>query len=140
MADRGRPTIYDPEVVDELLARLRTGDTLRQVCKLDWMPSASTVMDWVREDREGFSARYALAREIGALTMADEILEIADNKGEDVQRDRLRVDTRKWLLAKVLPKVYGDKTMVSGDPEGAPIKASLEVAFIRPKADAGPAD
>lgn len=28
---------------------------------------------------------------------------------EHVGRSRLRVDTRKWLLAKALPKIYGDK-------------------------------
>jgi hypothetical protein len=29
--------------------------------------------------------------------------------GEHVQRSRLRIDTRKWHLSKMLPKVYGDK-------------------------------
>jgi Bacteriophage Sf6, terminase small subunit-like len=28
---------------------------------------------------------------------------------EHVQRSRLRVEARKWLLSKALPKVYGDK-------------------------------
>jgi hypothetical protein len=40
--------------------------------------------------------------------MADELIEIADG-GDDPARDRLRVDARKWLLSKALPKVYGDK-------------------------------
>lgn len=55
---------------------------------------------------------------------AEEVLEIADDSSRDVaenehgdnvtnheniQRSRLRVDSRKWLLSKVLPKVYGDK-------------------------------
>lgn len=140
MADRGRPSSYDPEIAAEILDRLAAGETLRSICRSDGMPSDMSVRRWAAEDRDGFSSRYAKARDEGMHVMADEILEIADNKGEDVQRDRLRVDTRKWLLSKIVPKVYGDKTMVSGDPEGAPIKASLEVAFIRPKADAGPAD
>jgi len=28
---------------------------------------------------------------------------------EVIGRSRLRVDTRKWYLSKVLPKIYGDK-------------------------------
>jgi hypothetical protein len=36
------------------------------------------------------------------------MLETADGDGDPV-RDRLRVDTRKWLLSKALPKIYGDK-------------------------------
>jgi acetyl-CoA acetyltransferase len=70
----------------------------------------------------------ARARELGCHAMADECLEIADNarndwmeanggddagyraNGENVQRSRLRVETRMKLLGKWLPKVYGDKT------------------------------
>lgn len=56
--------------------------------------------------------------------MADEIIEISDDSSGDVivddegntrtdaervARSRLRVDTRKWMLSKMLPKIYGDK-------------------------------
>src|SRR4051812_21178806 len=60
---------------------------------------------------EGFAALYA--RAAGRLpSMADELIGITDNpKAEPaaVNRDRLTVDTRKWLLSKALPKVYGDR-------------------------------
>ena len=59
---------------------------------------------------------YTRAREARADIIADEIIQIADNcKGEDnvaVQRDRLKVDTRKWLLSKLMPKRYGDRIEV----------------------------
>ena len=56
----------------------------------------------------------------------EETLEIADETEQDiidvegkkvennklVQRDKLRVETRKWFLAKLHPKKYGDKTEV----------------------------
>jgi hypothetical protein len=92
------------------------------------MPDESTVRHWALDDREGFYPQYAKAREVGYQAMADEVLEICDDgkndwmerqdeedqrtyvlNGEHVQRSRLRVDTRKWLLSKALPKVYGDK-------------------------------
>jgi hypothetical protein len=42
--------------------------------------------------------------------MADELVDIADDGGDEgVQRSRLRIDTRKWVLSKMKPKRYGDK-------------------------------
>jgi hypothetical protein len=85
------------------------------------------------EDSER-SKRYARATEMRAERMADEVLEIADNENNDelikddnikVQRDRIRVDSRKWILAKLHPKKYGDKIdMTSGDK---PIQTSLNI-------------
>ena len=43
---------------------------------------------------------------------------VVDN--EAVQRSRLRIDTRKWLLSKLSPKKYGDVTVITG-AEGAPL-------------------
>ena len=39
-----------------------------------------------------------------------------------IARNRLRIDTRKWILSKMLPKVYGDKLIqeVTG-ANGGPI-------------------
>lgn len=121
---RGRPTEYTAELAAEICAKLAEGRTLRSVCKDDGIPPESTVRTWVLDDREGFAAQYARAREVGYHAMADEAIEIADdgtndtatdeegNKRTDhdvISRSRLRVDTRKWLLSKALPKIYGDK-------------------------------
>ena len=57
--------------------------------------------------------RYARACEQRAEVLADEMDDIANAKDNDdnikVQRDRLRIDTRKWALAKMHPKKYGDR-------------------------------
>jgi hypothetical protein len=72
--------------------------------------------------------------------MADDILEIADDgrndwmeiiskdgdsvgwrvNGEAVQRSKLRVESRKWLMSKMLPKKYGSVKPESGDEGGGP--------------------
>ncbi len=39
---------------------------------------------------------------------------------EVAKRSQLRIETRKWLMGKSQPTKYGDKTIVSGDPD-API-------------------
>ncbi len=124
----GRPTLYTAEIADRILDELSGGRTLRDVSRDDGMPPHNTVRGWVIDDREGFAARYKRAREIGYDSMADEILEIADDGRNDwivrrkdggsteltvdhehINRSRLRVDARRWLLSKALPKTYGDR-------------------------------
>jgi hypothetical protein len=84
---------------------------------------------------EGNKTQYTCAREERADFIFEEILAIADNSGNDrkiikdgeevinheaIQRDRLRVDARKWAASKMNPKKYGDKTEVehSGEIKG----------------------
>jgi hypothetical protein len=142
---RGRPSDYTAELAAEICRQLADGNTLRRVCRDDGMPSEATVRGWAMEDRDGFSAQYARAREIGYHAMADEALDISDDGTNDtyldedgnrrtdqdvIARSRLRVDTRKWLLSKALPKVYGDKLELAGDPKN-PIhhKVAADAAF-----------
>lgn len=83
----------------------------------------------VRESRP--AAQYARARELGYQKMANDILDIADETGGP-HRSRLRADTRKWLLSKALPKIYGDRLEVDAKDglvvveTPAAIKALLE--------------
>lgn len=58
--------------------------------------------------------------------------------GENVHRSRLRVDTRKWLLSKMLPKKFGDKIeqQITGKG-GAPLSSpTFNIAFVTPPASA----
>lgn len=92
------------------------------------MPTRQTVYNWIRQYPE-FARMYDEARERRAHLLFDELQAIADDgrndwmerlgedgkpagyvvNGEHIARSRLRVDTRKWMLCKLLPKVYGDK-------------------------------
>lgn len=90
------------------------------------MPSIATVFSWMRKHDE-FLKQYARAKQESADAMAEDVLDIADDgendwmerarpdgstfvalNSEAIQRSRLRVDTRKWLMAKMKPKKYGD--------------------------------
>lgn len=127
MAGRGRPSKFTQALADRICSRLSEGETLRAICRDEGMPNASTVVRWTQaKGKEAFSQQYARAREIGYALMADQLTEIADNDG-DPARDRLRVDTRKWLLSKALPKVYGDKLQHTGDGGEGPVR--LEIAW-----------
>lgn len=95
--------------------------------------------------------RYARAKETAMEALADEIMEISDNasndwmernsadspgwiaNGEAVQRSRLRVDTRKWLMAKLAPKKYGDKVTVGGDAANPIAFTGIEVKIVDPE-------
>lgn len=75
-------------------------------------------MKWVTDaDKIAFSEQYARARDCQADFYADEIVDIADELAEDadsnaIQRARLRVDSRKWKVARMSPRKYGDKQQV----------------------------
>lgn len=81
---------------------------------------------------------YARAREDQADTLADEIVEIADDGTNDtylnsdgialtnqdvIARSKLRVDARKWIAAKLKPRKYGDRQVHEhGGLDGAPMR------------------
>ncbi len=114
----GRPSKYTQDLADEICEGLALGDSLRTVCKEDKMPSVKTVFNWMHTHPE-FLQQYARAKEESADAMADEVLDIADDgsndwmhihkgdyegwqlNGEALQRSRLRVDTRKWLMSNL---------------------------------------
>ena len=122
---------YDPVLAEEILERLADGDSLASICRDEGMPDERSVRRWARNHGE-FGDQYAIARRLGYEKRADELLEIADDASADwietenghrildnvhVHRARLMIDTRKWLLSKMLPKVYGDHVTVAGDPD-----------------------
>jgi len=47
-----------------------------------------------------------------------------------VQKHKLQVDTRKWLLSKLAPKKYGDKLEVSGDAAN-PLVTRIERVVVK---------
>lgn len=101
-----------------ILEGLADGKSLRRICRQDGMPSVSTVMRWCADD-EHWREQYVRAREAGDDAMAEDIHEIADEDGKDPQDKRVRIDARKWLLAKRQPKKYGDATTLKhADADG----------------------
>lgn len=141
-----RRRVFTRDLADTICERLAEGESLRTICESEGMPTERAVRDWAlediekSEDYEGFGSQYARAREIGYLKLADELIDIADDGSNDwmkrkkdgntvevpnqevISRSRLRVDTRKWILSKMLPKVYGDKiTTEHTGPDGGKI-------------------
>lgn len=126
MAD---PIEYSEEVADRICDALADARSLRSICCDPDMPSQSTVFRWLADERySSFRERYARAREAQADAIFDEMLDIADDGSNDwmerrredgsvdevvnhehISRSKLRIEARKWMAAKLKPKVYGDK-------------------------------
>lgn len=111
----GRPSIYTDKLVSEICNRIADGESLSTICRDEHMPSRETVYAWLKESSQ-FSDRYARARELQADYFVDEIIEIADNANAkssvEVQKAKLRIDTRKWAAEKLNSKAYGAKVEV----------------------------
>lgn len=104
------------------------GETLTAICADESMPDRVTVWRWC-EANEEFRNAYARARDEQVETFVDQTIDISDDarndwmarlgdedagegwvaNGEHIQRSRLRVDTRKWVAAKLKPKKYGER-------------------------------
>lgn len=105
----GRPTVYSPEVVEEICNRIAEGESLRKICESDHLPTRETVRLWLADEtKSDFLGRYARAREEQADYYADEIIQIAD-EATDHNKARLQIDSRKWVASKLKTKAYGDK-------------------------------
>jgi hypothetical protein len=106
----------------EICKQISEGKSLSTALKSDGMPSYRSALMMLQTNLE-FRTMYEKAIESRADRLAEEILELADeaipanldgpSKSAWVQQKRLQVDTRKWVAAKLKPKVYGDRIDVS---------------------------
>ncbi len=116
---------------------IENGNSLRKAL-IENKLSSSTFFIWLEED-EIKSKQYARATELRAEALLDEMMDIVDDdkrdkiynkitgvemtNGEAIQRSRLRYDARKWLISKLNPKKYGDKSEVDVTSKGEKITA-----------------
>jgi hypothetical protein len=139
----GVPTHFTPEEKERLipliLDKLEEGKSLwTAVREIEGAPSAVNFQRWVRDD-DKLTQLYAASRLRGYLMFAEDLQEIADNPHEGITtvitrnddgveeritkedmlgHRQLQIATRKWLLAKMMPKVFGDRISVdTTDPK-----------------------
>lgn len=146
----GRPSDYTEKLALVICTQLADGNSLVSICREPEMPHRATVFRWL-QDREDFRDMYVRAREAQADKLAEETIEIADEevtmvrrskhtygaKPKDdadendievvfdsaaVARNRLRVDARKWMAAKLAPKKYGEKVQLGGAEDLPPMR------------------
>lgn len=114
---------YSKEIIDEICDAIATSDKGIHDLKEEnphW-PSVSGFFLWLSKYPEAKEA-YKLAKIAQIDVLIDEIIKLSDtthsyhDEAGNVRYDaaftaaqRLKVDTRKWLACKLVPKVYGDK-------------------------------
>ena len=126
-----RKSTYTDWAGEMICAGLSEGQSLLKICEAMGIPY-QTARGW-EQDNPLHAVNAARAREIGCHALAEQALAIADTpqigvirvtkadggieeREEDMtQHRRLQIDTRKWLLSRWLPKVYGDKLELAGE-------------------------
>lgn len=130
------------EAVTAICKRVAQGESLVSILrqKDKTLPSYTTFYEWVNDDKT-IADRYARARDERAELLFEEILQIADETESDIyksdgvekvnheaiNRSKLRVDARKWVLAKMNNGKYGDKLDIDQKNTHAIDKDTAEV-------------
>ena len=143
---------FNPAYASALQA-LHDGITLREHCRTmqktdPKYPNPSTFYAWATDNAGGFAAPYAIPRRAQAHHWAEDIIQIAEDGTNDwvkrrrangeiiksvdsecVQRSKLRVDTRRWLLSKLHPDIYADRVQhqtlgANGQPVDPPSRSA----------------
>ena len=139
--DKKLPTDSELKRFWQVLSRIEKGDSLNVIFRGKNPPMSNTLFYRLIGENSDLNVKYARAREIYADKIFDEILTISDHSSEDhtpftganvIQRDRLKIDARKWMLSKLAPKTYGDKLDIDHSTKGEKI-SSIQVTIVQPK-------
>lgn len=102
---------------DHVLEQMAEGHPIKHTLDKDARGyESSTFIDWIKKDPQR-TVRYENAQLLYAEKLGSEIIEIADAEDsiEDVNRSKLRIDSRKWLMGVYNKRRYGDtKTIELG--------------------------
>lgn len=162
----GRPTKFSIELGELICGLISEGKSLNGICAtLPDMPYIGTVLRWVldgevekNEELKNFAISYKRAMEIRTEILFDQIVDIADYKGNDfkknadgetvfddagnplidhdnIQRAKLQIETRIKYAGKIKPKKYGDKVTneLIGDKDNPLAFPKIEITYVKPQ-------
>lgn len=125
-----RGKIYDEVIANEICETIACSvDSINTLCaKHKHWPCVETIRRW-RIHVPEFGVKYTAAKQHQIESIVDEMLDIADDTSRDVfvqngqhkydhdhiSRTRIKIETRKWLASKLVPRLYGDKLNISAD-------------------------
>ncbi|KTD02655.1 hypothetical protein [Legionella feeleii] len=147
VSQKGRPTGFTQALANEICNAIASNSKgIKVLCHDNphW-PNKDTIFTWLKNNND-FSDQYARAKRCQIECIVDELLDIADDGSHDqmideeghvyfnsqsIQRARLKIDTRKWLASKLVPKVYG----ANPEDDKLDLKMEREIREMRAKLD-----
>ena len=128
----GRPTRAKPEVVDEICRRIAAGESLRSICRDDYLPAISTVTMWIVDGTQPeFVDKYWKAREAAGYVHADKIQDIASGlESETIQPQvaKVALDAYKWSAERMAPKGHSPRTIQDHQSSDGSMSPQAEIS------------
>ena len=106
---------YTQEVGKQICDYVAQGVSMKAICEMLRI-GHDTPYKWLESDPQ-FATEYDRAKQISAEFMAEELKDLADDETLDPRSRQIRIETRKWLAGKLKPRKWGDKTILSNDPD-----------------------
>lgn len=108
---------WTEKLEDEICQAIsKSSRSLPDVCdKNPQFPTSDTIFQHIHNNK-AFSDKYVRAKKLQVCVHGEELLRLADDKSGDtgdeasasVNRSKLQVDTRKWWISKIAPKIFGE--------------------------------
>lgn len=111
---------YSEDLASQILDLIENGETLSSISRMDGMPSRNTLRKWTRGEGLGvakdFPERFEMAIRVRLEGFVDDLLQIpreADpNHPGELARAKLECDNRRWLLSKMIPERFGERSQL----------------------------
>ena len=132
-----RLTEYNYELCIKICNELANGQNIKRI-----LDSNSSYPDWTtfrrwKQNNEELRTLYISSQQDKAIALENELDDLRDllsSKEIDHQTYNVLAQTLKWKMAKFYPKVFGDKTIHSGDADN-PIQTTFSILNIDPLSD-----
>lgn len=123
-------TRFTKKLGNTICSLVAEGLPLDKICDRLQIANASIVHNWLTDPSKiDFSDEYQKASNIKADKLFDEMLSIADNHDDDspttIQRAKLQIETRKWILSRLSPDKY--KQQIDSHTQTISLKIEKEI-------------
>lgn len=134
----------------DIIQQIELGRSIKNILDGDDYPiTRSTFYNWLNDNPERIEL-YKRATEIRADNIFDDMLELADDGSKDyyydvngngqqsmvaVNRSRLQLDTRKWVLGRMNPKKYSEKLDITSGGDKLKVVPIIGMQIINQEED-----
>lgn len=128
---------YNYEMCVEICSEVAEGFNIKTVLKskADY-PTFQTWCNWKREHNELFDLYVKTMQDKSESEMEeiDRVYDMLKNGEIEPSAANVLIQTNKWKAAKFYPKMFGDKQILSGDPDN-PLNTNVSILNIDPLSD-----